>query len=546
MTLFRLSRFSGGIFRRQFITLFGTAIFFFGSTWVALLQVTGKALIDRQLDVSSAYRDEIRFRIVDWLEERRSDVEYLARSIDSEEAEEITPEMATRKVILFGATASVFRDVALVDSNGMVIDDRAGRAEGVVDVSDQEYFRAAIRGQSFVSGLVRDAKDNEAEIAVSEPLRWPGAKKPHPFCVVGFLPVGALSTIVENVSLRDLGSAYLLDGEGRIISVADYASRLKLFGPESAGVLVDTYAAHEIAAGHEGRGRYRGYGGGKVVGAYAKIEPTGFGLAVELSEERALAPVTAVLDSGLVFLFIALVILFFVSAVLSAHFVEPIRALISAAEAVIRDKAHDAIDIRTGTEIDQLVQLFNKMAATVREREEGLRDSAARDSLTGLYNHARIEEFLELELRRKRRSGQELSFVMMDIDHFKRVNDSYGHLVGDEVLRGIAGILEEEVRGGDIAGRYGGEEFSVILDASSDEEVAAFCERIRSKVEERDFWYEGRKVKATISIGWIRAAVDGFSASDFVRGADRALYAAKAAGRNRVVAAEALQGPMGG
>ena len=83
------------------------------------------------------------------------------------------------------------------------------------------------------------------------------------------------------------------------------------------------------------------------------------------------------------------------------------------------------------------------MAAAVREREEGLKDSAARDSLTGLYNHERIVEFLDLELKRKRRSGQKVSFVMMDIDHFKKVNDIHGHLVGDEVLRSLSRILEE-------------------------------------------------------------------------------------------------------
>ena len=98
------------------------------------------------------------------------------------------------------------------------------------------------------------------------------------------------------------------------------------------------------------------------------------------------------------------------------------------------------------------------------------------------------------------------------------------------------------MRGGEIAGRYGGEEFSVILDAFSDEEVASFCERIRAKVEAEDFWIEGRKVKTTISIGWIRTDAQGLSVPDVVRGADRALYAAKAYGRNRVVAAETAPG----
>ena len=89
-------------------------------------------------------------------------------------------------------------------------------------------------------------------------------------------------------------------------------------------------------------------------------------------------------------------------------------------------------------------------------------------------------------------SEGKVAFVMLDIDYFKKVNDDFGHLAGDEALRGIARILEDSVRGGDIAGRYGGEEFSVILDARDDEEVQTFCERIRRSVEESVFVSKGR------------------------------------------------------
>jgi diguanylate cyclase (GGDEF)-like protein len=538
-----IRRFSGGIFRRQFIALSGTTLFFFATAAAALLWGSGKAIIERQLAVSAAYRDEIRFRIVDWLDERRSDIEYLARTIDSESPGEFDFDVARRKLALFGSTELVFSNVALLDAEGRAVADKNGRLAPGPSGKDRDYFAAALRGESFVSSLITGKVGQRPEIAVEAPLRWrssvSGARA---LCVVGFLPVGVLSSIVENVSLRDLGSAYLFDGEGRIISVADYASRIKFFGRESAGAVVDNYATRELAAGRAGMGEYRGYGGIPVVGAFAKIEPTGFGIAVELSRDRALQPVTDVLRSGIILLLIAFVLILIVSAALSASLVAPIRVLVSAAEAVARDRVHGTIEIRTGTELDQLALHFNEMASAVRVREEVLKDSAARDSLTGLYNHARIVEFLDLELKRKRRSGQKVSFVMLDIDHFKKVNDIHGHLVGDEVLRILSRILEGEVRGGDIAGRYGGEEFSVILDAFSDEEVASFCERIRAKVEAEDFCVEGRKVKATVSLGWIRTDAQGLTVLDIVRGADRALYAAKAGGRNKVVAAELVPG----
>jgi diguanylate cyclase (GGDEF)-like protein len=530
--------FSGGIFRRQFVTLFGTTIFFFGVTCLALLLVTGKAIINRQIEVSAAYRDEIRLRIVDWLEERRDDIQYLARVIDSEGPEGRSTAQAAKKILLFCSTDPIFRDVALVASDGIVVADKQGPTDRRTNVADRAYFRDALQGVNSVSGLIRGRLNNDAEIAVTAALRpnsAGGSMGAESVLVVGFLPLDALSAIVDDVSLRDLGSAYLIDEAGRIVSAAGFSKRYKELGPEAAGASIDNYATRELRAGRQGTGQYEGYGGSAVVGAFTRVEPLGLGLAVELSRDRALKPVTAILESGLIFLIPFLVLLAFVSVIFSARLIAPIQALAAAAEGVIRDKDHEPIDIRTGTELDQLVELFNKMAAAIREREEILKDSAARDSLTGLYNHARIEEFLDLEIRRKRRSSEKVAFVMLDIDFFKLVNDEFGHLAGDEVLRGIARILEASVRGGDIAGRYGGEEFSVILDARSDDEVATFCDRIGKSVEKSVFLSGGNQMRVTVSIGWTRMDADSQGSYEFVRSADRSLYHAKETGRNKVV-----------
>ena len=169
-----------------------------------------------------------------------------------------------------------------------------------------------------------------------------------------------------------------------------------------------------------------------------------------------------------------------------------------------------------------------------RSREAGLKESASRDSLTGLYNHGRIEEFLEYEIRRKRRSGELLCFVMADVDHFKMVNDTYGHQAGDDALRGITMLLNKALREGDILGRYGGEEFAIILNASKVPEAAAFCERIRTMVEATDFNCDGHMVKLTMSLGFVCATTEGSVPFDIVRRADRALYEAKNGGRNTV------------
>jgi diguanylate cyclase (GGDEF)-like protein len=528
----------GGIFRRQFFALFCSSLLFSGFACIAIVRGTEKTIIARQLELSAAYRDEARSRLADWFSERLDDMEYLARMLESEGVSDTST--VSRRLALFGSIETVYREVLLIAPDGRVVASKSGVPDASTSVMDRDYFKKASRGGRGVSGIIRGKLTGSAEIAVSVPFRqsMPGESSGPSGVVAGIVPLEMLSAVIGDLNLEGLGRVYLVDESGCIVSSPDYPKLYKELGPEAAGVGIDNYATRELRAGRRGAGEYRGYGGIEVIGAFERIDDLDLGLAVELSRERALGPVSSLVPSGIVFTVSMFLVLTLAAFLLSARLVAPIRALVSAADSLIRDQAMEPISLRTGTELDQLISFFNLMAATVREREEGLKESAARDSLTGLYNHARIEEFLDLEIKRKRRSGEELAFVMLDIDFFKRVNDDYGHLAGDEILRGIARLLEDSVRGGDIAGRYGGEEFSVILDAGSDEEVLVFCERIRERVEGSVFVSEGKSIRVTVSLGWTRIPVEGLGPYDIVRSADRALYFAKERGRNRVCGAE--------
>ena len=167
---------------------------------------------------------------------------------------------------------------------------------------------------------------------------------------------------------------------------------------------------------------------------------------------------------------------------------------------------------------------------TLREKAGEYAQRSITDSLTGLLNRRYIEERLTEEMNRSDRTGDPVTFMMLDVDEFKSYNDRYGHPAGDEALELIGQILRENLRGADVAARYGGEEFSVLLPETNLEEAQAIAERIRRHVEDTRF--PKRKVTVSIGIATLGGSLD--DTKKFIKAADDALYAAKRAGRNNI------------
>lgn len=159
---------------------------------------------------------------------------------------------------------------------------------------------------------------------------------------------------------------------------------------------------------------------------------------------------------------------------------------------------------------------------------------AITDSLTGIYNRGHFITLAERELMRSRRYQRPLSVLMADIDHFKKVNDSFGHATGDQVLCQVAGRLQESIRGIDILGRYGGEEFALFLADTDGAGAMILAERLRSVIADRPVATDSGDIKVTISIGLSSADKEYSALEIFLNHADQALYSAKNAGRNRV------------
>jgi diguanylate cyclase (GGDEF)-like protein len=176
---------------------------------------------------------------------------------------------------------------------------------------------------------------------------------------------------------------------------------------------------------------------------------------------------------------------------------------------------------------------ISRLRTSLSEKNKALATLAARDDLTGLWNRRKFMELLHEEIERANRTGCSITVAIIDVDHFKRVNDTFGHLTGDAVLKEIGRILNESCRTVDAVGRYGGEEFTILLVDTAMEQAVVALERMRKLVEHHDWSRVSPDLHATVSIGTVEWEA-ALSLPLLLGKADAALYQAKAEGRNQL------------
>ena len=219
-----------------------------------------------------------------------------------------------------------------------------------------------------------------------------------------------------------------------------------------------------------------------------------------------------------------------------------------------RTESQDVVEAIDSGADDYLTKPFDSMELRARLRagrrivelqeellvaREALRQQATHDGLTGLLNRTAILEVLQQELVRADREQQGVSILMVDLDHFKQINDSHGHLVGDSVLREAASRMKAGIRRYDAIGRYGGEEFLIVLPGCSSEDALARAECLRLALNAEPFWFGTDTCAVTCSIGFaFHSGTFSCSADALIRQADAALYGAKERGRDRIESAE--------
>lgn len=257
-------------------------------------------------------------------------------------------------------------------------------------------------------------------------------------------------------------------------------------------------------------------------------------LGIMTSEETIYGELS--LKRYLLILFPASFFLIAVALLLGWRISHPIKELTEASAAMKHGNLDARASVKRQDEIGLLALTFNEMAHSIQSSHEELLKLSTTDWLTGLYNHMEFQKRIEGEIQRAERHGRILSLLIMDIDNFKNFNDTYGHQFGDSVLHLIGNTLLNQIRSADVATRYGGEEFAIILPETDSHAAFALAERIRNKIQGLDILVQKNEhAHVTVSIGISTYPEDASSREDLIDTADQALYFAKEEGKNRTV-----------
>jgi len=234
------------------------------------------------------------------------------------------------------------------------------------------------------------------------------------------------------------------------------------------------------------------------------------------------------------------VVLTFIAGIfaISRLVLKPAQTLLKGIHCFGRGELEHRVSIKTNDEFGALGEGFNRMAENLERNQEILAELAVRDSLTGLYNRRKFESMLSDEINRFRRNGSPISLLVIDLDHFKQVNDRHGHQAGDEALKTAADIITNHCRTGDIIGRYGGEELVALLPETNIENSIILAERVCYALAEFPITISSTQaIPVTASIGVATVPNHAMTARDLITAADLAMYEAKNAGRNQVKSA---------
>jgi diguanylate cyclase (GGDEF)-like protein len=403
-----------------------------------------------------------------------------------------------------------------------------------VNVRDRQDFQDVLASKK---GVVGDLSLSRTSGLYSLMLREPLLDKRGQVAAV-------ISAQISSSQFGAALSSVPLPNHGELI-IADRTGKVIVHQPESAdwaGGSLPGEFAEAIAAASGGVMEAKGLDGILRIYGVSKVgQGSGDGLRVvvgfpksEIEREVNRSLIRNVVTIVLVIVLVLLTAWFGVDALV----LRKIQVMIGTIQKLKEGQTSARTGLRYGVdELSHIARAIDEAAAGLERLLNLLREQTIHDPLTSLYNRRFLDESLKQELSKAKRDGKSVGVIMIDIDHFKKINDTHGHKMGDVVLVAVANALMDNVRGGDIVCRFGGEEFAIVLPGANLAITLGRAEALRSIVGQIKFDGLGIPVEpVTISLGAAIYPEHGDSEEALLKSADRALYAAKSAGRNRAIA----------
>lgn len=527
-----------------------------GWFWYDISRKTTSAKIEQQLTGSA---DIIEREIGLWFKERNYDLQVFSNSFVVSEnlgiyhrertrGTGVSPKTdeALKKISTYlGLIITKFKDfqyLAVLSTKGRVLASSSPVLQEQSATIPDNWKEQTENKQYFIGNSSLTGAEGGPQVLIGIPLLEKTEN-----AIIGFFVLEAHFDTIQSLitdsfpagRMRPGSAVTLLEKEGRIIfstasaDAADTADRvseeaLKIF--QRPGSLHEYVNRRQIA----------------VLGMGFSFTELPWYLLIERNKSDVYAMLVEARNRILLITILLTVAIGGTAVIIARSIIYPLQELIKGVQQVAGGDLQVTVPVRKKDELGMVAGMFNEMVERLQKDQLRLEELATTDPLTGLANRKQIMTSLLLQMEGFSRHGTRFSLLMLDIDFFKRVNDTYGHQAGDSVLIEIASILSTTLRTLDTAGRYGGEEFVVILDTADQAQAVHSADRIRQAVERHLFSCDGQELQITVSVGASVIYPTDRTVDSLIARVDKALYQAKAEGRNRVCIPDAPAAIEGG
>lgn len=513
-----------------------------GLGWIYLSQ-TEKALLESSQREMLATVGQVRRELDLWFKERYYDIQVFSNSyllsegledylgvngeMPGKEPQDDTPRLGKVRSYL-SIVHSEFTDYSrllVFDGNGKLLT-QSPESDDLIALPDD--WRDQIESKKVIVGEVSELPRGAPSILAAVPILSGDGTT-----------LGFLGAEIRLATLITIMTSFIPSNEAQPASaellLVEPGGKILLSANHQQALALGRVAYEDILRPHE-LGEYQNSLGVPVIGALTPVSGFSWYLVMEKPRDQVFSEVQELRTKVLFGVGVLVALIGFFAYLLSRGIISPLERLTEAAARVAGGDLEVNIAVDRQDELGKATRVFNQMVDQLRQSRERLEQLSTVDPLTNLGNRRYILEKLTIHLERYRRSGTAFSVLLVDADHFKRINDSAGHLVGDKVLCRLGEIFKRLLRTVDTAARYGGEEFLIILDETRCKEALQTAERIRLAVESTAVEADEALVRFTVSIG-VAEVSDGDNEDQLISRADTALYQAKREGRGRCVLA---------